>query len=52
MGRHEMNHALEPHRQLAQRYRRPDRQRLEEIARQLHRAIPKVVPAESLTQFA
>ena len=34
--RHEMDHALEPDRQLAQRRRRADRQRLKELARQLH----------------
>ena len=37
VGRHEMDHALEPHRQFAQRRRRADRQRLEELTRQLHR---------------
>ena len=36
MRRHEMDHALEPQRQLAQRRRRADRQWLEEIARQFH----------------
>ena len=36
--RHEMDHALELDRQLAQRRRRADRERLEEIARQLHRS--------------
>ncbi len=36
MRRHEMDHALEPDRQLAQRRGRADRQRLEEIARKLH----------------
>ena len=41
MRRHEMDHALEPQRQVAQRRRRPDRERLEEIARQFHVAIPQ-----------
>ncbi len=36
--RHEMDHALELDRQLAQRRRRSDRKRLEEIARQFHAA--------------
>ena len=36
MRRHEMDHALEPHRQLAQRRRRADRERLIELARKLH----------------
>ena len=36
MRRHEMNHALEPQRQFAQRRRRADRQRFEKIARQFH----------------
>src|SRR5262249_58707673 len=35
----EMDHALEPHRQLAQRRGRADRERLEEIARKLHAAV-------------
>ena len=35
--RHEMDHALQPHRQFAQRRRRADRQRLEELTRKLHR---------------
>ncbi len=39
--RHEMDHALEPHRQFAQRRRRADGQRLEEIARQFHAAYPR-----------
>ena len=34
--RHEMDHALELDRQFAQRGRRADRERLEEVARQLH----------------
>ena len=34
--RHEMDHALEPHRQFAQRRRRADGERLKELARQLH----------------
>ena len=34
--RHEMDHALEPDRQLAQRRGRADRKRLKELARQLH----------------
>ena len=38
--RHEMDHALEPDRQLAHRSRRTDRQRLEKIAWKLHRATP------------
>ena len=38
MRRHEMDHAFELDRQLAQRRRRADRQRLVEIARQLHAA--------------
>ena len=38
--RHEMNHALEPDRQFAQRSRSTDGQRLEEIAWKLHRADP------------
>ena len=42
MRRHEMDHALEPQRQFAQRRRRPDRERLEEIARQFHRTIPQL----------
>ena len=43
MRRHEMDHALEPQRQVAQRRRRPDRERLEEIARQFHRTIPQLL---------
>ena len=34
--RHEMDHALELDRKLAQRRRRADRERLEEVARELH----------------
>ena len=34
--RHEVNHALEPHRQFAQRRRRANRERLEKITRQFH----------------
>jgi len=34
--RHEMDHALQPHRQLAQRRRRADGQGLKELARKLH----------------
>jgi hypothetical protein len=37
-----VNHALELERQFAQRRRRPDRQRLEKIARQLNAAIPQL----------
>ena len=40
MRRHEMDHALQPQRQVAQRRRRPDRQGFEEIARQFHATIP------------
>ena len=36
MRRHEMDHALEPHRQFAQRRGRADRKRLKERTRQLH----------------
>jgi hypothetical protein len=36
MRRHEMNHALEPDRQLARRGGRANRKRLEKIARELH----------------
>ena len=39
MRRHEVDHALEPHRQLAQRGGRADRERLEEVAREFHRAL-------------
>ena len=39
MGRHEMDHALEPQRQVAQRRRCADRQWLEEITRQFHAGI-------------
>ena len=39
MRRHEMDHALEPDRQLAQRRGRADRERLIELARQLHALI-------------
>jgi hypothetical protein len=41
MRRHEMNHALEPQRQVAQRRGCADRQRLEEIARQFHARAPQ-----------
>ena len=40
MRRHEMDHALEPDRQFAQRSGRTDRKRLEELARQFHPTIP------------
>ncbi len=40
MRRHEMDHALQPQRQLAQRRRRADGKRLEKITRQFHRLIP------------
>jgi hypothetical protein len=36
MRRHEMNHALQPQRQVAQRRRRPDGEGFKEIARQFH----------------
>ena len=40
MRRHEMDHALQPHRQLAQRRWRADGQRLKELAREFHRLGP------------
>jgi hypothetical protein len=39
MRRHEVDHALQPDRQFAQRRRRSDRKRLEKVARQLHASI-------------
>ena len=39
--RHEMNHALEPHRQFAQRRGRADGERSKELAWQLHRTFQK-----------
>ena len=53
LRRHEMDHALELDRQLAQRRRRADRERLEEIARELHPVglgLTSSLPAQPLEQ--